>query len=75
MATDTQNGNVVHAYRVATIPDNASPLAWAPPTLTSVEPSHRLSMTITPKQDTTGQQQQESEAKHYVSEQGMVLIP
>ena len=57
MATDTKNGRVVHAYRVASIPDNASPSAWAPPTLTSIDPPRRLTMSFTPRQNTTGQKQ------------------
>ena len=72
MATETKTGRTVHAYRVASIPDNASPASWTPPTLAPPESPSRLVMRFTTKPKDSGQQ---SEARHYAPEQGMVLIP
>lgn len=69
MAVTNKNERIVHAYRVASIPDNATPAAWAPPTLTPSESSSELSMQFTARP-----KQQQSESRHYSTEEGMVFI-
>ena len=48
MATQTTNGRLVHAYRVAAIPPDAKPSAWEPPKLKTLPPARALSMRLTP---------------------------
>ncbi|MCZ6632161.1 MAG: flagellar motor switch protein FliG [bacterium] len=49
MATQTKNGRLIHAYRVAAISPEATPSPWSPPRLKTHPPASKLEMRLAPE--------------------------
>ena len=76
MATETENasGQTVHAFRVAVIPDGASPASWTPPDLSSRPAAPPLDMHLGEKKAAV-REAKRAESATFSPEPGMVFIP